>query len=93
MATSLSQWSALVGTFLPLIIAFIKREKWSKRTQTIFAVLVCFVAAFVTTYFEGTLNFHQFAQSLIVVFVLTKTTYLAVWKPTGIADAASKSTG
>lgn len=91
MATSLSQWSALVGFLLPLIVAKIQSEKWSNQVRTIVGVAACAIAAVVTAYIDKTLNLHNFVQSAIVIFLMTKTSYLAVWKPTGTTDKLERN--
>lgn len=93
MSGSLTQISAGVGFLLPLVIAWIKREKWSRPLQTVFATAACALAAVITTYFQGKFNIHDLSTSVITIFLMTKTSYMAVWKPTGVADGMSKTTG
>lgn len=91
--TQLTQVAALVGVVLPLIIAVIQKQHWRNAIRVAVAVFVCFVAAVITSYTKGTLNLHDLATSLFIIFTLTKTTYLGVWKPSGIAPAIESATG
>lgn len=92
MSSSLAQISGLVGFLLPLLIAVIQREHWSQQVRTIVGVAACAVAAAVTSYFEGKLNLQDWSTSVLVIFTLTKTSYLAVWKPTGVTQKVEKKT-
>src|SRR4051812_37277217 len=91
MSSSLAQWSALVGFLLPLLVAFVQRQHWSNNVRTIVGVAACAIAAILTTWIEGNLNLHNFGQSVIVIFMMTKTSYLAVWKPTGTTQTIEQS--
>lgn len=84
--------SGLVGIFLPHLIAIVSQSHWSSGTKSIFAFATCLIAAAVTSYFAGTLNFHDLAGSFSLVFALAQTSYKGLWKPTGIADAVESST-
>lgn len=91
MSSSLAQWSALVGFLLPLIVAKIQNTHWSNELRTAVGVAACAVAAIVTTWIEGNLNVHNFGQSVIVIFMMTKTSYLAVWKPSGTTKVLERT--
>ena len=89
----LTQVAALVGTFLPLLVAFIQRQHWSNAVRTGVGVGACVIAAVVVAYTKGQLNLHDLATSAFYIFTLTKTTYLAVWKPSGVTTAIEAKTG
>lgn len=91
--SNLAQISALVGTFLPLLIAFIQREHWRNSIRTAVGVLACAVAAVVTAYVDGKLNLNDLATSAFYIFTLTKVTYVAVWKPVGVTPKIEAATG
>jgi len=93
LSTQLTQVAALVGTFLPLLIAVIQRQNWRNSFRVVVGVAACAVAAVVVSYTKGTLNLHDLATSGFIIFTLTKTTYLAVWKPSGIAPTIESATG
>lgn len=94
MSTSgnLAAWSSLVGLLLPLLVAVVQQQHWSPRVRTIVGVAACAAAAAVTSYLQGTLDLHHFAESALVIFTLAKTSYLAVWKPTGTTGVIEQAT-
>jgi len=91
--SQLTQIAALVGTFLPLLIAVIQKEKWAQWLRVGVALFACLIASVIVAYTKGQLNLHDLATSAFLIFTLTKTTYLSVWKPSGIAPAIQNSTG
>ena len=91
--TQLTQLAALVGLVLPLVIAVIQKQHWSPSIRTGVGVLACAIAAVVLSYTKGQLNLHDLATTGFYIFTLTKTTYLAVWKPSGVAGAIESATG
>lgn len=91
--TQFTQVAALVGTFLPLLIAVIQRQNWRNSIRVAVGVAACALAAVVTSYTKGQLNLHDLATSAFIIFTLTKTTYLSVWKPSGIAPKIEAATG
>lgn len=92
MVSNLTQWSALVGFALPWLVAVIKQEKWRSSIKTALGVAACAIAAAVTAYFEGKFNLRDWTTSVITIFLMTKTSYLAVWKPTGVDSAITNVT-
>lgn len=91
--TQLTQVAALVGSVLPLAVAFIQRQHWSNTVRTIVGVAACAGAAVIVSYTKGQLNLHDLATTGFIIFTLTKTTYLAVWKPTGTTGKIEAATG
>jgi hypothetical protein len=89
----LTEIAALVGTFLPLLIAVIQRQHWSSKVRVAVGIAACAIAAVIVSYTKGQLNLHDLATTGFIIFTLTKTTYLSVWKPTGIAGKVEESTG
>lgn len=92
LTSSYLQISALIGILLPGVVAFVQQQHWSASTRTVIGVAASLVAAVVQAVAQHKLNWHDWAASAIVIFTLTKTTYLAVWKPTGIAPRIEKAT-
>lgn len=91
--TQFTQVAALVGTFLPLVIAVVQRQHWRNSIRVAVGVAACALAAVVTSYTKGQLNLHDLATSGFIIFTLTKTTYLSVWKPSGISTKIETATG
>lgn len=78
--------SALVGLGLPLLVAVVQRAHWPNWARVAVGAAACVVASVVTAASQHKLNFNDWAASLLTIFLMTKTTYLAVWKPTGVAS-------
>ena len=91
--SQIAQISALVGVFLPLVVAFVQRQHWRNSIRSAVGVGACAVAAVVVSYTKGTLNLHDLAGSAFIIFTLTKTTYLSVWKPSGVTQKIETATG
>jgi hypothetical protein len=88
----LTEVSALVGSFLPLLVAFVQRQHWSGWVRTAVGVAACAIAAVIVSYTKGQLNLHDLATTGFIIFTLTKTTYLSVWKPSGVAPKIEAAT-
>lgn len=84
--------SGLVGVGLPHVIAILSQQHWNSGLKAVLAFVVCLVAAVIICWIKGTLNFSDWATSAGVVFVLARTSYAALWKPTGINDALEART-
>lgn len=92
MRSSLDMWSALVGFFLPVLVAKIQSEKWRNEVRIAVGIAACAVAALVTAYFQNKLNLHNFSESVITIFLMTKASYIAVWKPSGVTKTLERNT-
>jgi hypothetical protein len=77
--------SALVGLGLPLLVAIVQREKWPNWVRTVVGVTAVLIASVVTAAAQHKLNVNDWAASVLTIFLMTKTSYLAVWKPSGVA--------
>jgi len=93
ISNQLTQISALVGLFLPLVIAFVQRQHWRNSIRVAVGVGACAVASIIVSYTKGSLNLHDLGTSAFIIFTLTKTTYLAVWKPSGATGKIETATG
>lgn len=88
----LEQWSGLVGTFLPMVIAVILQKSWSTPFKAVASLLTCLAAATVTTAAQGKLDPKNWTESAAIVFTAAMVSFHSFWKPTGIADAVEKAT-
>lgn len=85
--------SIVVGFFMSPAISAITREKWSAQAQAGAAFGLCLLAAVVTTWFQGTLDWHDLRGVVIGVVGAAIVSFHLFWKPSGVADAVSKATG
>lgn len=88
---------ALMATVLPLVISVVQRPTWSNQARTLaaFALTLLFVAvtqvAFIAT--RDTPNTWQsWLQYLLFCVALTATSYVAYWKPSGVAEMVEAAT-
>jgi hypothetical protein len=86
------QVSALVGFLLPLVISVIQQMHWRNAFRVIVALVIIAIASTITAWAEGKLNLKDWSATLITIYLMTKTTYLAVWKPSGISPAIERKT-
>ncbi len=93
LPTSIDQYTAVLGVFLPLVIAVINRTAWASPLKSIAALAVCVIAAAVELIVKGQFSFAAWGTNLLTIFFLVVTTYQGFWKPTGIAEAVEKKTG
>ena len=83
-----TQWIQLaifIGTFLPLVIAFVQQQQWPSWVRTAVGVAISLITAFITALAEHKLTLSNWAQSALVILVLAKATYIHIWKPSGVA--------
>lgn len=86
-------WSALVGAWLPLIIAAIQRERWPSRQKGLFVFGACAVSAFGTSYFAGDFEGAELVFNVMATLSAATISYNMFWKPTDIAPSIERATG
>lgn len=93
LPTSIDQWTAIVGIFLPLLIATVNRTMWSSTAKSYGALAVCLAASAIEVVVKGQFDVAHWGANLLTMFTLSITTYYGFWKPTGIAPALEQKTG
>lgn len=93
LTTNSQKWAFIVGFFLPLAIAAIKRRGWPMWLQSCFAFGCVLLAAVGTAYWQSTLSWENWTSAALSILVATIVSYMGVWKPTGVADKIDKATG
>lgn len=89
----IDQWTTVVGILLPLAVAVVNRTAWASGAKALMALLICVLAAGGDVYFKGAFSLKAWSQTALYIFFLVVTTYVGVWRPTGLADAVEKRTG
>ena len=93
MAGNLEMWSALVGWFLPMLIAVIQQPRWSNTVRSVVTVIVCVITGFVTTWLTVDFDFSKdLVASILTVLIAAQASYLAFFKPTKVAPAIERAT-
>jgi hypothetical protein len=84
--SNLSQWSALVGFILPLVVAIVQQSHFSRTARTIIGAVSVVVSAVITALLQNTLDWNTWATSVIWIATTAFTAYRNVWVPLGAAD-------
>lgn len=87
-------WAAIVGFFLPVVIAAIQKAQWDDARKAWVAFGSCLVTGFGTAYFGGQLdlqNLDKVALDILIVFGAAITFYKGFWQKTGIAGAVERN--
>ncbi len=90
--TTVAQWSALVGFFLPFLMALILQSQWSAALKSFLAFGVALAAAVPTAYLSGDISGKDWFTSAVVILSVALATYQGFWKPTGIAPTVERTT-
>jgi VIT1/CCC1 family predicted Fe2+/Mn2+ transporter len=90
--SNLAMWSALVGTLLPLLVAFVNRSTWSSGAKAVVAVISSAIAGTVTAWLNGELSGRDVVTAILIVATATVASYHGLWKPTTIAPAIEEAT-
>jgi hypothetical protein len=91
--TNVGRWSFLIGTFLPLAIAAVNRQRWTSQAKGVMTFVISTAAAAGTSYFAGEFSGEDLVTSFLIVLVSATVTYTVFWKPSGIAPAVEQATG
>lgn len=90
--TDLLMYAALVGFFLPPVLAIVIQTGWSDRVKAVVAFVACLVAGAGTAYFEADLDGRTWVSASLIVLTTGLATYRNFWKPTGVAPAIEAAT-
>lgn len=86
------QLSAVIGFFLPLLIAVIQNLHWKTQFKTIIAFLVYVAVAVVKLSVEQRLDWSHFQTTFLLIMFTSVAAFQGGWKPSGIAQAIEKAT-
>lgn len=75
-------WAAVVGIFMPPLVAFVQKPDWSKLVRMLPPALVSLIVGALTCYFAGQLTPGDIVSSIFVTFTTAVTTYHLWWKKT-----------
>lgn len=89
-------WAAFVGLILPLVIAVINRRAWSSGVKAMVAFACVLISTAITLLISGALipgdqTWRNWLAALLIVFLMTKVSYDAIWKPTSVTDRIENS--
>lgn len=90
--SNLTQWSAIVAFFIPLIVAFLNQQKWTAQAKAVVFFVVAVVAAGMTAYLQGDLTGKRWLDSALIIVAAGAAFYHGFWKPIGTAPKIEKAT-
>lgn len=80
-------WAALVGAFLPAIVATVNRSDWKPWLKALTALGTSVVAGTVTALLAGDFTGASWATSIGVAFGASQVAYQTWWKASGITNS------
>jgi len=89
---SLVELSALIGAFLPTLVAIVNQPRWPSWARAAATVLLCIAVGAVTAAASGELTGKRWFESAGIVFAAALATYHAWWRPSGITTAIERAT-
>lgn len=87
---NLEMWQLIVGVGLPLLIAVVIKPDWPSLTKWWVGFAMCFVVSIGDVWFSGHFVLVDLGGTLLKVVFLCFTSYLTIWKPSGIAEGIEK---
>ena len=94
--SAIQSWQMILAFVLPLVIAVVIRQRWSRTAKSITMFVVAFLATLGTMYLNGSLNdvsAQTFVARFLTVVVATIAFYNGIWKPTQVAPEIEARTG
>lgn len=83
---NLTMYQAVVGFFLPALIAVVNRCAWGQTTKYAVSFAIVCVAAAGHLVFAGEWNMADIPGSVLKMLFMTVGSYLIFWRPSGISD-------
>ena len=88
----LEMLSALVGAFLPMLVAVVNQAHWPSWVKGVVVVLTSIVAGGVTSLVSGQVTGLRWTESALIIAGAAVVAYRHFWQPTGIAPAIEQAT-
>jgi hypothetical protein len=93
METLLDEYIAIVGILLPLVIAYLKNQMWSKRIKMLLTIGVTILASLGHMVYSGSFEAMSLGKTFLTLLTISTTTYKWVWQPTRVAKVIEDKTG
>mgnify|MGYP001606331917 CR=1 FL=1 len=88
----LEMLSALVGAFLPALVAVVNQAHWPSWAKGVVVVASSIVAGLVTAWLSGQLTGLRWTESALIIAGAAVVAYRHFWQPTGIGPAIERAT-
>lgn len=83
---------ALIGGFLPLLIAVVNNPNWTPMRRQIVGTVIAFAVGVVFVAISGNFDPQNWLVTLAAVLGASQATYALIWKPTAIAPKVEGAT-
>ena len=90
---NLDMYQAIVGFFLPVLIAAICRPTLGPQAKYWIGFLLVFIAATGHLFFAGGFNLVDLPGTMLKILFLVIGSYLVFWKPSGINTIIEEKVG
>lgn len=92
LTSDLAMFTLIVGFFAPLVIAAVQNPAWSTRTKTLVTIVFCVFVGAATAYFSGFFSGKSAVSAILIVFVVSITTYQNFWQKMGVTQVIERET-
>lgn len=93
MMSNAAMWAAIVGFFMPMLLAVVQQPGWSNAVRSIIMFLASCGAAVGTVLIQNDgWDGRDWVSTTLLIMVTAIATYHGLWKPTGVAPSIEKST-
>lgn len=92
MDSNLVMWAAVVGFFMPLLLAVVQQPGWSPAIRSIVMFIASVIAGAGTVYFMGKWDTTNLVTTILFVMVTAIATYKGLWQTTTIAPRIESAT-
>ena len=80
-------WTAILGLAVPLIAVAVMQLGWTKKANSLIALVITVGVAFLDAWYFGQLdNPDNLVQTVFDVLAMAIITYKTIWEPLGIID-------
>lgn len=83
---TVDQWAAVVGFFVPALIAVINRSEWKSWVKAIVSIGTAVLVGTVTALLSGSFTGATWIQAIGIVFAASQVAYHTWWKNSGISS-------
>jgi uncharacterized membrane protein len=88
---NLDMYVAVVGFFLPSLIAVVNRCTWAQTTKYFVSFCVVCIAVIGHLIFAGEWNVQDIPGSILKMLFMTIGSYLVFWRPSGLSDKIERN--
>jgi hypothetical protein len=83
-------YTAIVGAFMPLIVAVVVQSHWPKEVKGVAALTASILAGIGSVYIGG-VELRDLGVVIPAILIASQASYQAFWKPTGLATAVEQA--